>query len=75
MESKCPDEALRMCVINLNLCLLRMLEDTFSLGAAHLRSSVSAAVTVSRLIQIPLPKIIKYYILRMLKMDQLSCPV
>ena len=34
-ESKCSDEILRMYGINLNLCILRMLEDTFLLGAAH----------------------------------------
>ena len=36
MESKCQDETLGMRVMNLNLCILNMLEDTFSLGAAHL---------------------------------------
>ena len=36
MESKCPDETLRMRGMNLNLCILRMLEDTFLLGAAQL---------------------------------------
>ena len=36
MESKCPDEALRMRLMNLDLCVLRMLEDTFSLGEAHM---------------------------------------
>ena len=30
MESKCPDETLRMRGMNLNLCLLYMFEDTFS---------------------------------------------
>ena len=32
MESECPDETLRM----RDLCILGMLEDTFSLGAAHI---------------------------------------
>ena len=36
MESKCPDENLRMRATYLNLCILRMLEGTFSLGAAHI---------------------------------------
>ena len=36
MESKCPDEILRMRGMNLNLRVLRMLEDTFSLGEAHI---------------------------------------
>ena len=35
MISTYPDETLRMRGINLNLCVLRMLEDTFSLGEAH----------------------------------------
>ena len=35
MEHKCPDETLRMRGMNPNLCILRMLEDTFLLGAAH----------------------------------------
>ena len=34
MESKCPDETLRMRRMNLNQCILRMFKDTFSLGAA-----------------------------------------
>ena len=34
--SKDPDDTLRMRIINLNLCMLRMLEDTFSLDAAHI---------------------------------------
>ena len=29
MESKCSDETLRMRGMNLNMCILRMLEDTF----------------------------------------------
>ena len=36
MENKCPDKALRMSGMNLNLCILRMLEDTISLGAAYI---------------------------------------
>ena len=36
MESKCPDETLRKRGMNMNLCILRMLEDTFSLGAARI---------------------------------------
>ena len=36
MENKGPYETLRMHGKNLNLCSLRMLVDTFSLGAAHL---------------------------------------
>ena len=36
MENKCPDETSRMRGMNLNLCILRMLEDTFSLGAAQM---------------------------------------
>ena len=35
MESKCPDENLRMHGINLNLCILRVFEDTLLLGTAH----------------------------------------
>ena len=31
-----PDETLRMRGMNLNLCILRMLEDSFSLGEVHL---------------------------------------
>ena len=34
MESKCPDEILRMRGINLNLCILRMLEDIFGPSGA-----------------------------------------
>ena len=30
MEQKCPDESLRMRRMNLNLRILRMVEDTFS---------------------------------------------
>ena len=37
MENKCPDKTLRMC--GMNLCILRMLEDTISLGAAHTDSA------------------------------------
>ena len=36
MESKCQDETLRMRVINLNLCILCMFEDTFSLDVANM---------------------------------------
>ena len=36
MEIKCPDETLRMRGMNLNMCILSMLEDTFSLDAAHI---------------------------------------
>ena len=36
VESKRPDDTLRMRGVNLNLFILRMLEDTYSLGAAHL---------------------------------------
>ena len=32
MEGKCPDENLRMRGTNPNLCILRMLEDTFFLA-------------------------------------------
>ena len=35
MDSKCPDETLHMREMNLNLCILRMLKDTFSLGMAQ----------------------------------------
>ena len=35
MESKFPDETLRMRGMRLNLCILRMFKDT-SLGAAHI---------------------------------------
>ena len=39
MGSKCPDEALRMRGINLNLCILRMFEDIFFLfDAAYIRN-------------------------------------
>ena len=34
MESNCPDDFLRMRGINLNMCILRMFEDTFLLDAA-----------------------------------------
>ena len=33
---KCLDETLRMRGINLNLCILRTFEDTFSLEVAHI---------------------------------------
>ena len=36
MDSKCPDTTLRMRRMYLNLCILRMLEDTFSFQAATL---------------------------------------
>ena len=36
MESKCPDETLRMRAMNLNLCILHMSEDTLLHGAAHM---------------------------------------
>ena len=36
MKSKYPDETLRMRWINLNLCILCMLEDTFSLGVSQI---------------------------------------
>ena len=36
MERKCMDETLGLHGMNLNLCLLCMLEDIFSLGAAHI---------------------------------------
>ena len=36
MESKCPDETLRMRGMNLNLYIMRMFVNTFSLDAAHL---------------------------------------
>ena len=35
MENKCPDKTLCMCGMNLNLCILRMFEDTFSLDTIH----------------------------------------
>ena len=35
MERKCPDETLRMREMNLHLCILHMLEDTFLLDVAH----------------------------------------
>ena len=37
MEGKCPDETLRTGIprMTMNLCILYMLEDTFSFGAAH----------------------------------------
>ena len=39
MDSKCPDETLLMCGMNLNLCILHMLEDTLLLlGTAHIMS-------------------------------------
>ena len=38
MESKCPDKTLRMRDMNLNLCMLRMREDTFSLEVAQVVS-------------------------------------
>ena len=38
VESRCPDETLRVRGINLNQCILRMFEDTFSLCAAHMAS-------------------------------------
>ena len=41
MESKCPDEILRMRGMNLNLGIMRMLEDTFPLDAAHIYSQPS----------------------------------
>ena len=34
MESICPDQTLRG--MNLNLCILRMLEEIYLLGAAHI---------------------------------------
>ena len=37
MESKCSDETWRMRFMN--LCILRMLEDTVSLGEAHIMTS------------------------------------
>ena len=36
IDGICPDEILRMLGISLNLCLLRMLEDTFTHGASQL---------------------------------------
>ena len=41
MVSKCPDETLRMRAMNLNTCILRMLEDTFSLCAAPIIQYIS----------------------------------
>ena len=38
MESKCPDETLRMRRINLSI--LRMFEDTFSLDVAHIKRTI-----------------------------------
>ena len=35
MENKCPDETLHVREMNLNLWILRMLEETFSLGTAY----------------------------------------
>ena len=35
MESKCPDETMRMRGMNLNLCILHMFDDNFSLTAAQ----------------------------------------
>ena len=45
MESKCPDETLRMRRINLNVCMWRMLEGTFSLYAAHRQSNLNGSNT------------------------------
>ena len=54
IESKCPDETLRMRWMNLNLCILRMLEDTCSLGAAQMKiKQVSSSSTIERRTQIP----------------------
>ena len=36
MESDCLDKTLRMREMNRNMCILRMLEDTFSHGAANI---------------------------------------
>ena len=33
---KCPDKTLAMREMNLNRCILRMIEDNFFLGAAHI---------------------------------------
>ena len=50
MESKYPDETLHMYRMNLNLCILRMFEDTFSLDVAHVVVlSVSGAMTEENL--------------------------
>ena len=35
MESKCPDKTFHMRGMNLNLCIVRMFEDTFSVSAAY----------------------------------------
>ena len=40
MENKCPDETLHMHGMNLNLCILSMLKDTFWLGVILLLSVV-----------------------------------
>ena len=52
MESKFPDIPLRMRDNNLKLCIIGMLEDTFSLGAPRLATSgkqlhIDIAQTVS----------------------------
>ena len=40
MESKCLDDTLCMCGMDPNLCIWRMLEDTFSLGLAQYSMSI-----------------------------------
>ena len=46
MEIKFSDDIVHMCGMNLNMCILRMLDDTFSLGAAHMVRSDMAYIHV-----------------------------
>ena len=51
MENKCPDETLHMRRVNLSLCILRMLEDNFSFGAALLKNSLLSLFKVGIVVQ------------------------
>ena len=44
MVSKCLDDTLHVHGLNLNLCILRMLENTFLLGAAQIEPAVDHTV-------------------------------
>ena len=56
MKSKCPDESLHMRRMNLNLCILHMLEEAFLL-AAHMRSIEKAAIDTVTILTLPIQDI------------------
>ena len=52
MESQCHDDTLRTRGTNSNLCILRMLEDTFSLGAVQLNQQNDFIIVIIQVLAV-----------------------